>query len=489
MYSTPAAHETAFTSWQDHTSAAKIDTDNFVHTLLRKAYPETHIVRTTPSKCDLIGFANAGHAKAVSVVWDGFDALRVYKAPPSRLDSAFGRLENVVNFGLWNYKFETRNFRVYEVSYLDRFSRIAKLLYILCPVLESHSHNVVVDHLLKHAGRWTAEAHDEVWVFDSARWSKNKELWASVQQSSWEDVIVSPEVRKKLSQDVDDFFDSRDSYEKFRIPWKRGIIFHGVPGVGKTLFIKMLMKSVAARPTPVPTLYVKSLDSCAGPKWSIQQIFKKARRQAPCLLVFEDLDSLVSDGARSYFLNEVDGLNNNDGILMIGSTNYLDQLDPAVTKRPSRFDRKYHFELPTEQERLAYCHYWRHKMPDADEVGFSEEMCTVVARLRDGFSFAYLKELFVGSLLLIAGGEPDGVMDDNLGQTTDAEDMDTDSALPSVDIPDSVRDSKLFSTLEPQIRELLQDMKHVGDSTGPKPGDSRPPPPIYRMQSMLDDSD
>ena len=59
-------------------------------------------------------------------------------------------------------------------------------------------------------------------------------------------------------------------------------------------------------------------------------IFQKARQEAPCYLVFEDLDSIVSDNVRSYFLNEVDGLKRNDGILMVGSTNHLDRLDPGI---------------------------------------------------------------------------------------------------------------------------------------------------------------
>lgn len=59
-------------------------------------------------------------------------------------------------------------------------------------------------------------------------------------------------------------------------------------------------------------------------------IFNKARQFAPCYLVFEDLDSIVSDQVRSYFLNEVDGLKSNDGIFMIGSTNHLDRLDPGI---------------------------------------------------------------------------------------------------------------------------------------------------------------
>ncbi len=82
------------------------------------------------------------------------------------------------------------------------------------------------------------------------------------------------------------------------------------------------MKSLSTRQDPLPTLYVKSLVSYGGPEYSIRQIFLKARAEAPCLLVFEDLDSLVTDQVRSYFLNEVDGLERNDGILMIGSTNH-----------------------------------------------------------------------------------------------------------------------------------------------------------------------
>ncbi len=47
-------------------------------------------------------------------------------------------------------------------------------------------------------------------------------------------------------------------------------------------------------------------------------VFERARQEAPCLLVFEDLDSLITDNNRSFFLNEVDGLEDNDGLLLVG---------------------------------------------------------------------------------------------------------------------------------------------------------------------------
>ncbi len=86
--------------------------------------------------------------------------------------------------------------------------------------------------------------------------------------------------------------------------------------------MKALMKAVIARPDPIPALYVKTLvKNGYHEETSIRQIFMKARQTAPCLLLFEDVDSLVTNQVRSYFLNEVDGIEDNHGILMIGSTN------------------------------------------------------------------------------------------------------------------------------------------------------------------------
>lgn len=129
-------------------------------------------------------------------------------------------------------------------------------------------------------------------------------------------------MKKTLVDDVEGFFDRKADYKQFGVPWKRGIIFHGIPGNGKTISIKALMHFLSSRTEPVPTLYVKSLAECHGPHYAIRQIFEKARETAPCLLVFEDLDSLITDQVKSFFLNEVDGLESNDGIMMIGSTNY-----------------------------------------------------------------------------------------------------------------------------------------------------------------------
>jgi SpoVK/Ycf46/Vps4 family AAA+-type ATPase len=77
-----------------------------------------------------------------------------------------------------------------------------------------------------------------------------------------------------------------------------------------------------------------------GEEAGIADVFDKARQLSPCVIVLEDLDTLIDDRNRSFFLNQLDGLEGNDGLLIIGTTNHLDRLDPGLSARPSRFDRR-----------------------------------------------------------------------------------------------------------------------------------------------------
>ncbi|KAH0268833.1 P-loop containing nucleoside triphosphate hydrolase protein, partial [Aureobasidium melanogenum] len=175
------------------------------------------------------------------------------------------------------------------------------------------------------------------------------------------------------------------------------------------------MHSLYKRKGLVPTLYVRSLASFGGPKASLATIFRQARRYAPCFLIFEDLDAIITDQTRSYFLNEVDGLTSNDGIFMVGSTNHLDRLDPGISKRPSRFDRKYFFPNPNHKERIMYAQFWQKKLKDNKDIEFPDKLCEAVSSITDGFSFAYMQEAFVASLLALATrGKEEGHRDTDL---------------------------------------------------------------------------
>lgn len=90
---------------------------------------------------------------------------------------------------------------------------------------------------------------------------------------------------------------------------------------------------------------------------------------------------------------------------MIGSTNHLERLDPGIAKRPSRFDRKYLFALPTRDERVQYAQYWRKKLSGNKKIEFPEVLCGMIADITDDFSFAYMKEAFVAALLVIVASK------------------------------------------------------------------------------------
>lgn len=419
-----------FTEFKNHANGTRTDTRSTVLRLLRESYPEYHVTESNRSSIALFEFAQAEKATVVHDHTDeSFNATRSWRPVGERIEKKLhpGKLADDFRFARFQYIWEAREFLVYYVSWQDPFKGPEQIFYILYQRVENGAnivdgHCLETDELCLAAGKWTSLLHKEIWVFDDGHWEKSQELFKSVNGSSWDDVILDQEMKKNLIEDVQGFFDNQKLYSQFAVPWKRGIILHGVPGNGKTVSIKALMSSLYDREDEIPSLYVKSLENkCQTELYSIRQIFLQARNSSPCLLIFEDLDSLVTDEIRSYFLNEVDGLESNDGILMIGSTNHLDKLDPAIAKRPSRFDRKYHFKLPGEQERRMYAEYWRTKLLANETVEFPLELCSYIAKLTEGFSFAYLKELFVMALLsLVRGfkGEDFEIVDAEEGKKT-----------------------------------------------------------------------
>jgi len=246
---------------------------------------------------------------------------------------------------------------------------------------------------------YAEQIHDEIWVFNRGHWSKDKALWNDIKGSSWDDVVMKEENKQALQKDIYGFFKSETTYKKLSIPWKRGLILYGPPGNGKTISIKAIINTCAERGfTP---LYVKSFQSPLGEEGAMQSVFSQTRQMAPCVLILEDLDSLINDRNRSFFLNQLDGLEGNDGLLVVASTNHIDKLDPGLSSRPSRFDRRYLFDDPDYQARVLYTKYWQEKLKDNDELSFPDSLAQEVADLTEGFSFAYLKETFVSALVRI----------------------------------------------------------------------------------------
>jgi AAA+ superfamily predicted ATPase len=147
------------------------------------------------------------------------------------------------------------------------------------------------------------------------------------------------------------------------------------------------------------------------------EVFKRARMKTPCIVVLEDLDSMIDDSNRAFFLNELDGFQSNTGVVVLATTNHPQKLDASILDRPSRFDRKYYFQLPAEPERLAYIAKWNEELQP--ELRVSGSGARQVVQRTEGFSFAYLKELFVASMAHWMSSGGNGSMDDVILAQTD----------------------------------------------------------------------
>jgi DNA replication protein DnaC len=271
---------------------------------------------------------------------------------------------------------------------------------------------------------WSAEVRGEILVFSDGDWEKNEELYDAIKSATFANLILPDTLKQQVQTDFDQFFRARDVYEQYGIPWKRGALFIGPPGNGKTHTVKALINQLGQ-----PCLYVKGFKSeYATEQENMGAVFARARMTTPCMLVLEDLDSMIDDENRSFFLNELDGFENNTGLVVLATTNHADRLDPAILNRPSRFDRKYYFNLPGVEERRAYVMAWNRSadgnecVTNSDEIGcevktgsdsvrgaidtvrhsalrLSEEAIEEVVHQTENFSFAYLKELFLSATM------------------------------------------------------------------------------------------
>ncbi|MCJ1430860.1 hypothetical protein MMC27_000210 [Xylographa pallens] len=389
-----------FDNYKNIYGAPLEDSDIQVTEALRNCYPKHVITAVLARNCDLLAYAAAGNASAeIDTVTDNPVRWRGYVFPSRRGQT--GQLGDAIRFAKYVYKWLSEEFILYKAVIRVDGSYPDTIYYILRePDKEDtiNSRSKITDNLIKSVGDWLIADDKLVYVYDNY-WTTSRALWQEVQKANWNDVILDLKMKKALQDLVGRFFDSKDVYEEAGVPWKRGVIFHGPAGNGKTISLKAIMHTLAVRKDPIPSLYIKA----ANYTYNIHQVFTFAREMSPCLVIFEDIDTIVTDKTRSYFFNEADGLEQNDGIMMIASTNHLDRLDPGLSHRPSRFDRKYLFPQPSLEERTLYCEFWRHKLRNKPSIEFPEMLCHAMASIMTEFSFAYMKEAFIATLLTIAG--------------------------------------------------------------------------------------
>ena len=251
----------------------------------------------------------------------------------------------------------------------------------------------IADEFILDVARKTNDPGKSMLVFRRGHWDRSRELFRAVQKSSFEDLVLPSELLSSLRKDFQQFLVGREHYQKYGLPWRRGALFIGPPGNGKTHCVRALVKELG-----VPSLYVQSLQHPHFPsEFLLKSVFDRARKLRPCVLILEDLEALIDTDNQSFFLNQLDGFEQNVGLIVLATTNHPERIDPAITHRPSRFDRKYHFGLPESHGRLSFLLHWQKRL--SDHVQWSDEAVQETAAGTNGFSFAYLKELMISALM------------------------------------------------------------------------------------------
>lgn len=210
-----------FDDFQKYSSHPRVSVQDAVVATLREHYPG-YSVTVTPASTGIISFAQAGQAEAKLDTTNGI-IMRSAQPAKGRAGNDTGKLLDRVFFGKYDYQWNHNNFIVYTAEYPKLFygnEQIDCILHKLDKDDATQGRSLAVDELIIAASRYTSNPHDEVFVFDQEVWTKSNELWSSVRQSSWDDVILNSQMKESLIGDVEGFFDCENEYKEFAVPWK-----------------------------------------------------------------------------------------------------------------------------------------------------------------------------------------------------------------------------------------------------------------------------
>jgi transitional endoplasmic reticulum ATPase len=222
--------------------------------------------------------------------------------------------------------------------------------------------------------------------------SAMREVYLETPDVEWSDIGGLDEVKRELQEAVEWPLRYPDLYTQLDHSMPKGILMHGPSGTGKT----MLAKAVATE-SEANFISVKGPELLS--KWvgeserGIREIFRRARQAAPCVIFFDEIDSIapvrglggdsmVTERVVSQLLTELDGINSLNGVVTIAATNRSDMIDPALL-RPGRFDRIVYVPLPDKTTRKKIIEIHSSYKPISKDIDFEK-----ISELTEGFSGA-----------------------------------------------------------------------------------------------------
>jgi transitional endoplasmic reticulum ATPase len=204
-----------------------------------------------------------------------------------------------------------------------------------------------------------------------------REIAVEVPDVRWEDVGGLQAVREDLLEAIEWPLKYAPLFKHAGARPPKGILLHGLPGTGKTLLAKAVATESRANFISVkgPQLMSKWVGEAER---GVREVFKRAKQAAPSIIFFDEIDALapkrglgdasgVAERVISQLLTELDGIEELRGVVVLGATNRLDMLDPALL-RPGRFDLLIQLPLPDEAGRLEIFRIHTRGKPLASDV-------------------------------------------------------------------------------------------------------------------------
>merc|ERR1711968_221555 len=229
--------------------------------------------------------------------------------------------------------------------------------------------------------------------------SSLRETVVEVPTTTWNDIGGLEDVKRELRELVQYPIEHPDKFEEFGMAASKGVLFYGPPGCGKTLLAKAIANEcqanfISIKGPELLTMWFGESESI------VRDVFDKARSASPCVLFFDELDSIAQqrgssqgdaggagDRVMNQLLTEMDGVGAKKNVFIIGATNRPDIIDPALM-RPGRLDQLIYIPMPDYESRLSVLKAVLRKTPMSKDVDIA-----YVAAQTEKFTGADLTEI------------------------------------------------------------------------------------------------
>lgn len=222
-----------------------------------------------------------------------------------------------------------------------------------------------------------------------------REVFTEIPDVHWDDIGGLDDMQERLQEAVEWPLRHADLFDEANVRPPRGLLLAGPPGCGKTLLAQALATETDSNFISVkgPELLSKYIGES---EQKVREIFQKAREAAPCIVFFDEIDAMaparqgttegagVSERVLAQFLVEMDGIEDLRDVVVLGATNRIDRIDPALL-RPGRFDDLIEVDRPDAAARREILAVHLRDKPTAEDLNMEP-----LVEQTDGFSGAEL---------------------------------------------------------------------------------------------------